>query len=153
MPSRAPPRDEPRNSSQVTSRCGRISPSKLEIDSHEIVIGYAAHQNRRTRRDYRRRPGDWMEVADREPIKFWSHRSRDQSGESESGVVRNVDALDLEPMLSQMFEQRLVRLGRAKPFGISDHFPRGRAKLIQACQFHGRSIQIAPENRAAGRRG
>src|SRR5580704_12819953 len=125
---------------------------QFEIDRHEIVIGYAAHQNRRPRSDYRRRPRDWMEIADREPIKFWPHRSRNQSGESESRVIRNVDALDLEPMLSQMLEQRLVCLRRAEPAGISHYFSRGRAKLREACQLRSRSIQIAAENRATGRR-
>src|SRR5580693_2271435 len=156
MPSRAPPRDEPRNSSQVTSRCGRIRYSlvaprlQFEIDRHEIVVGYAAHKNRRARSDNRRRSRDWMEVANREPIKFRPHRSRNQSGESERRVIRKVDALDLEPMLSQMFEQRFVCLRCAEPVGSSDHFPGGRAKLRKAGQLRRRSIQIAAENRATG---
>ena len=88
---------------------------QFEIDRHEIVIGYAAHQNRRPRSDDRRRSRDRMEVANCEPIEFWPHRSRNQSGESERRAIRNVNALDLEPMLSQMIEQRLVCLRRAEP--------------------------------------
>src|SRR5580692_12414106 len=78
---------------------------QFEIDGHEIVIGYPAHQPRRPRSDYRRRPRDRMQVANREPIKFRPDRSWNQSGESESRTVRDVDAIDLEPMRSQMLNK------------------------------------------------
>src|ERR1019366_1072431 len=107
MPSRAPPCDEPHNSSHVTSQRPSISVFRwlaprlqFEIDRHEIVIGGAAQQNRRPRRDDRRGSRDRTKLADCEPIKFWPHRSRNQSGKSESRTIGYVGALDLESALS-----------------------------------------------------
>src|SRR5208282_653271 len=83
----------------------RLAPRlQLEIDGHEIVIGGAAQQNRRPRRDDRRGSRDRAKLADREPIKFWPHRARNQSGKSESPAIGYVGALDLESVLAQMVE-------------------------------------------------
>src|ERR1700678_1493 len=91
---------------------------QFEIYSHEIVIGDAAHQNRRARREHRRSSCDGTEIAYREPIEFWPHRSRNQSGKREGRTIGDVDAVEFEPVLAQMIEQWLVGLGRAEPLRV-----------------------------------
>src|ERR1700691_1727389 len=86
---------------------------QFEIDGDEIVLGYAALQSRRPRREHRRRSCDWTKIADAQPIEFWSHRSRNQSGKGKGRAIGDVDAVELETVLAQVIAQRLVRLGRA----------------------------------------
>src|SRR6202167_1258628 len=94
---------------------------QFEIDGDEIVSGYAALKNRRPRREHRRRSCDWTKIADGKPIEFWSHRSRNKSGKGKGRAIGDVDAVELETVLAQVIEQRLVGLGRAETLRGGDH--------------------------------